>query len=755
MTTPASVPVGTIVTVAGTGAAGFEGDGGPAVQARLNGPRIALDRAGNLYVSEVNNHRVRKVGTDGVISTIAGTGTYGLSGDGGPATAAQLAQPLGIAVDGAGNVYVAEWANGRVRKVTPQGIITTLAGGGSGGDGGRAVDASLSYPFAVAVDTAGNVYVTERFGQRVRKITADGGIHTVAGSGTAGFSGDGGPATAAQLNSPKGLGVDSAGNLYIGDQDNQRLRKVDTRGVITTVAGTGSPGYVRDGGPAADTRVNTPEGSVVDSAGNLYFADGGNHRVRKIRTDGTVVTIAGNGTGGYEGDEVPADSTTLYFPTTLALDDAGDLYVADGGNQRIRKIVGATRYDPAAPAVADLFGEVVSPHTVQRGRQFDLGARIRNRGPATVDGQQVTVVLTLADGLAGGPGTTGPRLTRTFPGARLIPHYASLDGVFRVSAPETTPPGSYESTLEIQYAGELNLKDNTFTLPVVVVAPAPVTDETALVIRQESVPRAAAGQAAKFNVVLDSPTGEPVNPGDIVQRFSAPTGFVFTGQPSYGYYNTIHGVIAGNLPYEIEDAGRTLVVTANPHVNTTSSDTGPLVYTLGVRALADARPGVHHDGTAVVGKHAPVQLSAEVTGDSQDELALRPAQESVPEAKPGDTVSFNVEIRSLGDQPVNPGTIGQRFTAPTGFAFTGGASYGYYYVQPAVTGNLQTQLEDGGRTLVITSNPHLNTGATDRTALLYTIGIRALPDAAPGSRPADGSAVIGRLAPVPLSAHVL
>ncbi|MFH8594925.1 NHL repeat-containing protein [Streptomyces rimosus] len=755
MTTSATVPTGTITTVAGTGAAGFDGDGGPAVRAELNGPRIALDRAGNLYIAEVANHRVRKVGTDGVITTIAGTGTAGFGGDGGPATAAQLNQPLGIATDDTGNVYVAEWNNCRVRKVTPQGVITTVAGGGSGGDGGRAVDASLSYPFAVAVDTAGNLYVTERFGQRVRKITPDGIIHTVAGSGTAGFSGDGGPATAASLNSPKGLGVDSAGNLYIGDQDNHRIRKVDTHGVITTVAGNGSPGYVRDGIPATETRLNGAEGSVVDDDGNLYIADCGNHRIRKIRTDGTVITLAGNGTGGYERDDVPADTTTLYFPTTLALNYAGDLYVADGGNQRIRKIVGATRYDPAAPAVADLFGEVVSPHTVQRGQEFDLGARIKNRGPSTVDGQQVTVVLTLADGLAGGPGSTGQRLTRTFPGARLIPQYASLDGVFRVTAPETTPPGSYASTLEIQYAGELNLKDNTFTLPVVVVAPAPVTDETALEIRQESVPQAAAGQTAKFNVVFNSPTGEPVNPGDIVQRFSAPTGFAFTGQPSYGYYNTIHGVIAGNLPYEIEDAGRTLIITANPHVNTTSSDTGPLVYTLGVQALADARPGIRRDGSAGVGKHAPVQISAEITGDSQDELALRPAQESVPEAKPGDSVSFNVEIRSLNNQPVNPGTLAQRCTAPTGFAFTGGASYGYYYVQPAVTGNLQTQLEDGGRTLVITSNPHLNTGATDRTALIYTIGIRALPDAAPGSRPADGSAAIGRLAPVPLSAHVL
>ncbi|KOU00224.1 hypothetical protein ADK70_01450 [Streptomyces rimosus subsp. pseudoverticillatus] len=157
-------------------------------------------------------------------------------------------------------------------------------------------------------------------------------------------------------------------------------------------------------------------------------------------------------------------------------------------------------------------------------------------------------------------------------------------------------------------------------------------------------------------------------------------------------------------------------------------------------------------GTGGVGRHTPVQISAEITGDSQDEPALRPAQESGPEAKPGDSVSFNVEIRSLNSQPVTPGTPAQRCTAPTGFAFTGGASYGYY---PAVTGNLRTQLEDGGRTVIMSSDPHVNMGATARTALIHTIGIRALPDAAPGSRPADGGAAIGRPAPVPLSAHVL
>ncbi|MFH8409245.1 hypothetical protein ACH4FX_31325 [Streptomyces sp. NPDC018019] len=762
MATPTAVADGTITTVAGTGVSGYDQDGIPATEAALNGSRVATDGAGTLCIADTNNHRIRQVTTDGIIRTIAGTGTSGFSGDGGQAGAAQIAQPVSVAVGGDGSVYFATWGSSRVRRVAPDGVITTFAGGGKEtGDGGRAVDADLRNVFAIALDGAGNLYLTERFGHRVRKVDADGVIRTVAGTGRAGYDKDGVPATTATLDGPKGLAVDGAGNLYIADTGNHRVRMVAPNGTITTVAGTGDPGYIADGGPAAKTRLNAPEGLAVDGDGNLYIADSANHRVRRVDRDGVITTLAGTGTGGYHADGGPADAAHLYFPNTVALDGVGNLYIGDGGNNRVRKVAGATRFDPARFPIADLYGAALAPHTVQRGQEFDLGARIRNRGPNTVGGENITVVLTLADGLAGGPGTSGRRLTRTFPGVKIIPYaqalpngWDHLDALFRVSAPETTPAGTYECTLEIQYSGELSLKDNTFTLPVTVVVPQDVSDETALEIRQETVPETPPGQQTKFNVRFNSPTGQPVNPGDITQRFTAPTGFVFTGQPSFGYYATIHGVITGNLDYRIEGAGRILIITANPHVNTTTSDTGPLVYTIGVKALPGARPGVSADGSASVGKHVPIQIAAKVTGSAQDETALRLTQESVPQAAPGATATFNVEIRSLNNVPVNPGTVVQTFTAPTGFAFTGGASYGYYYVKPAVTGNLTTRLEDNGRTLVIESNPHVNTGSTDPTALLYTLSVRALSDARAGTYD-DGKAVIGRLAPVPLAGHIL
>ncbi|KOG52205.1 leucine-rich repeat-containing protein [Streptomyces griseoflavus] len=548
--------------------------------------------------------------------------------------------------------------------------------------------------------------------------------------------------------------ADGTGNLYIADCNNHRVRKVDTRGVITTVAGNGTGGYVSDGGPATSTQINYPLDVCLDDAGSLYIADTLNQRVRKITSDGSISTVAGNGTAGYVDDGGPAIATRLYQPRSVALDRAGNLYIADASNNRVRGVTSVATMTPPPPPTADLYGEIVSSPSVQAGQEFDLGVRIKNRGPNPADGQYVTVVLTLADGLRGPAGTTGSRLSRTFPGQRLQPQQGSLDGVFRVTVPGDTPPGQYTSTVEIQYGGDLNLKDNTYTLPVIVVVPPPPTDERALTITQDTIPQVAPGQRTAFNVKFDSAGSQPVSPGDIVQRFIAPSGFTFPGQPSYAYYNTAQGVISGNLDYRIEDGGRTLIVTANPHVNTTISDTGPLYCTIPIQARPDAAAGTFQNGSANVGRHTPVQLTGTVTGSSQNETALRVSQESVPQAAPGQSTTFNLEIRSLDNQPVNPGTIEQRLTAPTGFAFTGGASYGYYYVQPAVTGNLDTRLEDGGRTLIISSNPHVNTGTTDKTALIYTIGIRAQADAKPGTRSDDGKVTIGRLAPVPLSARV-
>ncbi|GGR31424.1 NHL repeat-containing protein [Streptomyces netropsis] len=756
---PAGIAEGAIATVAGNGAAGYVSDGGPGALTRLNYPEgVAVDKNGNLYFADRLNNRVRKVAPSGIITTVAGNGEAGYVSDGGPAIATRLHQPVDVAVDDAGNVYFPDIYNQRVRKVSPSGIITTVAGNGEAGyvsDGGPAIATRLHHPHGVALDREGNLYISEWDGHRVRKVNRSGIITTVAGNGTAGYVSDGGPAIATRLHYPDGLAFDREGNLYIAEHGNHRVRKVTPSGIITTVAGNGTAGFVSDGGPAIATQLNSPRKVAVDEAGNLYIADANNHRIRRVGPDGIITTVAGNGTAGYVDDGGPAAGTRIYFPQGVALDRAGNLYIADYNNHRVRGVTGVAQLTPPLPPAADLHGDVVSPYRVQRGEEFDVGARVGNRGPNPADGRYVTVVLTLADGLLGGPGTTGRRLTRTFTGQQLVPHQGTLDGVFRVSAPDSTPPGLYTCTLEIQYSGDLNLKDNTYTLPITVTVPAPVADETALTIYQDTVPEVAPGQRTSFDVRYTSPTGQPVNPGTITQRFTAPTGFAFTGQPTYAYYETVHGIVSGNLGHRIEDGGRTLIITANPHVNTTTSDAGSMIYTIPVQALPDAAPGQYDNGSASVGRHTPVQISGKVTGGSQDESALRVVQASVPAAAPGQTTKFNLEIRSLNNQPVNPGTIEQRITAPTGFAFTGGASYGYYNTKPYVTGNLDTRLEDSGRTLVIRSNPHLNTGTTDKSSLIHTLAVRALPTATPGTQPDDGKAVIGRLAPVPLSARVL
>ncbi|WKK22294.1 NHL repeat-containing protein [Streptomyces olivoreticuli] len=667
-------PDGTIVTVAGTGTAGYVADGGPAAGTNLNYPRgVVVDSAGNLYICDQNNHRVRKVSPNGIITTVAGNGTAGFVSDGGPALGTPLNTPLGLAVDGARNLYIADYGNHRVRKVTPNGIITTVAGNGQAGfvsDGGPAVATKLSSPHGVAVDAAGNLYIADYGNHRVRKVTPNGIITTVAGNGQAGFVSDGGPAIATKLNGPTGVAVDAAGNLYIGEWSGQRVRKVDTNGIITTVAGNGVAGYISDGGPAVATRLYTPGSVAVDAAGSLYIADYSNQRVRKVDADGIITTVAGDGVAGYVADGGPAVGTRLYGPIGVAVDTAGSLYIADHSNHRVRKVYGAATVVPPTPPAADLYGEVVHPVSVPRGQEFDLGARIRSRGPATVDGGDVTVVLTLAEGLLGGPGTSGRRLTRTFTGAQLFPNAGSLDGVFRVTAPNGLIPGTYESTLEIQYGGELNLKDNTYTLPVSIVVPAPVGDETALTIYQETVPEAAPGQSARVDLRFLSPTSRPVNPGVVIQRYTAPTGFVFTGKPVYAYHTTSHGVISGDLDFQVIDGGRTLIIAANPHLNTTPTDTGSFVYSIPLLALPGSAPGLRTDGSATIGKRQPVQIAAKVTSASAESARVEQLQRDRAKVRRGQQWVYPAVFKVTNTGQSRIGTQQIVLTAPEGLRFT-------------------------------------------------------------------------------------
>ena len=394
-------PDGIITSVAGSGSIGFSGDGGPALSATLHWPQgMAVDRDGSILIADTVNRRIRRVsagridtivgngtyrltpdgtlaslsfftlptrvvtdtagrvyvvdrdgalirriGADGKIVTIAGNGNQVASSSNGPvsATSIGIADLYGIAIDSNGNVFFVESL--RIRRVTPEGVLTTFAGGGTntGGDGGPATAVALNQPRDLAFDAAGNLYVSERTAHRIRKISPGGIISTVAGTSSAGFGGDGGQATQAQLNGPLGLALDSVNNLYIADPGNRRIRMVSPNGLISTVAGGGST--QRDGVPATQSSLNFPFGVVVDTAGSLYISDPFAQRIRVVNAEGRIDTFAGTGTAGFAGDGGPPQSASFRFNgggAGIGLDRAGNLYIADTENFRIRVIPSAT-----------------------------------------------------------------------------------------------------------------------------------------------------------------------------------------------------------------------------------------------------------------------------------------------------------------------------------------------------------------------------------------------------------------------------
>lgn len=332
----------TISTVAGTGQAGFSGDGGPATKAELRNPSgVAVTADGSLYIADLKNARLRKVAPDGTMTTIAGDGVNQSSGDGGPAAAAQLGSAYGVAVDRHGNVFVGDRLSHAVRKIDAQGTITRFAGTGArgdSGDGGPAIGAQLASPNDVAFDSKGNVYIADSGNHRVRVVDAAGTIKTFAGTGVRGRTGDGGPATKAELNGPSALCFDARDALYICDFGNHCVRKVAPDGTISTLAGTGKPGWLGDGGPAAAATLFQPCGVAVDGAGRVYIADSANCKIRMIGADGTIETVAGTGKRGYAGDGGPARKALIAIPDLIDIDADGNIYVAEFRNHVIRKL---------------------------------------------------------------------------------------------------------------------------------------------------------------------------------------------------------------------------------------------------------------------------------------------------------------------------------------------------------------------------------------------------------------------------------
>jgi uncharacterized protein (TIGR03437 family) len=399
-------PSGILTVVAGNGIAGFSGDGGPGVNARLNYPEgLAIDRQNNLYIADSGNTRVRKLTPAGIITTVAGNGGFGYSGEGGPATSASLSA-FGVWVDTADNLYIADRDNNRILRVTAGGIINSIAGNGTrgfSGDGGPATTAMFNAPIGVAVDAAGNIYVADTGNRRLRSITPGGTMATVAGDesygpGTVGaftpgrpavdasgnvvvpialhtvyrltptgslipsssftliaggqgqsYSGDGGLATAASLNTPTAVALGATGQLYIADTGNGRVRRVDATGPIATIAGSGLR-FAGDGGPATSAQLNQPEAVIVGPGGGLFIADAANSRVRLVAGDGTITTVAGTGLLRFTGDGGPATAASFNRVSDLAFDGAGNLYVLDFGNKKIRRI-------DTAGAISSILGE--------------------------------------------------------------------------------------------------------------------------------------------------------------------------------------------------------------------------------------------------------------------------------------------------------------------------------------------------------------------------------------------------------------
>ena len=375
---------GIIRTIAGTGSSRYNGDGGLAIFANLGPSGVTVDSVGNVYIVDYRNNRIRRVTTDGRISTFAGDGTHGLvrsasfpplsypiavssesritmddagnvywGEDGGVVEKASQtvrsfvfgnsfafggSSPRGLAVDGSGNVFI---AHGSILKVSPEGVITTVAGGGDPvdgyGDNGSATAARLSTPSGVLVDPSGVLYIADTFNMRIRRVDPDGVITTIIGN-DGGFSGDGGPATSAQIRPSQGIGVDLAGNVFIADTRDHRIRKIAPDGTISTFAGNGVAGFGGDGGPATSAQLNSPRDVTADAAGNVYIADRGNNRIRKVFPDGTITTIAGDGTAGFGGDGGPAVFARLSSPSDVVIDTSSNIFIADTNNGRVRKV---------------------------------------------------------------------------------------------------------------------------------------------------------------------------------------------------------------------------------------------------------------------------------------------------------------------------------------------------------------------------------------------------------------------------------
>ena len=690
-------PSGIITTVAGNGNYYFSGDGGPATDAALVAVGVAVDHAGNLFIAD--SIHIRKVSPDGIITTVAGNGTEGFSGDGGPATGAAV-RAWGVAVDGAGNLFIANV--GSIREVNTSGIISTVAGGGTDfGDGVPATSARLS-ALGIAVDGEGNLFIADPSFGRIRRVQPSGIITTVAGNGATGFSniasGDGGPATSVRLGSPWAVAADSSGNVFIADRENNRIRSVSPDGIITTVAGNGTQGFSGNGGPAINAQLQGPTALAVDGAGDLFFADSNGTRIRKVSATGIITTVAGNGTQSFGPvDGVPATSTALSgYIGGVAVDKAGNLLIADIGSERIRKVSpdgiintvagGGTDFGDGVPAtkaglspwgvIVDSHGNLlIADHVYGRVRKVTPDGIITtvagvagyedysssgDGGPAT--GARLSAPLSLALDSAGNLFIADPGFNFVTGGeinpAPCCDHrirMMSPDGIITTVAGTGVPGFSGDggpagtamlngpSSLAIDPAGNLYVADSGNSV-VRVLKPT--------------------GRSVLIGAVVDaaSQRADPVSPGKIVVIHGAGLGpsQLVQSQPSNGAFSTqlsgttvsFNGIAA---PILYTSATQIAAIVPYGIVATTA------------QVVATYQGQVSNDITVAVGVSAPSLFTvnqtgagqaAAINGDGTSNTAANPARVggyiSLFATGEGQTSPAGVDGRLIGSAPTHP-----------------------------------------------------------------------------------------------------
>jgi len=414
--------------------AGNTGDGGAATSAKFISPHtICIDKSGNVYIADMDAHRVRIVDASGTVNAFAGTGTGGNTGDGSAATSATLGWPSGLAVDTSGNVYISDVYYHVIRKVNSAGIISTIAGTGTqgfSGDGSAATSAALNFPVALGLDAIGNLFVVDRVNARIREIDTAGIINTVVGTGTQGYYGDGGAATSAQINYPANVTFDGSGNMYIADQINQRIRKVNTSGTISTIVGVGTAGFSGDSSAATSAELNSPFSVVFDTSGNMFIADEGNNRVRMVDLAGNIYTYAGDGTHGYGGDGGPAISAQL-TPLDVKVNSDNTLLIADMIHNNVREIEpgvlsieefkkvnnALNLYPNANNGTFTLSGTIDTKNDVVQLDVLDITGKIIFADNARVKNKNLNKQITLPESTPAGHyilRVTGGKRTRTF-----------------------------------------------------------------------------------------------------------------------------------------------------------------------------------------------------------------------------------------------------------------------------------------------------------------------------------------------------